>query len=169
MPALEGYNILCGTECCFGDGLRHHTRAGTSILIEQAHRGGSHGWTGRRRGSDFCLWPEQSGSECSMRTAMNILQQLIDILDMRLQGLETAMQVILIGTNKVSNLHTLLLDIPAFLRPCCFFLQLFLLAQYLYKCMSGSGDDKTSISAFLQGTWSSFCFIYKLSLESEQL
>lgn len=95
---------------------------------------------------------------------MNILQQLIDILDMRLQGSETAMQVILIGTNKVSNLHTLLLDIPAFLRPCCFFLQVFSLAQSLYKCMFGSVDDKTSISAVLQGTWSSFFFIQKFSL-----
>ena len=87
---------------------------------------------------------------------MNLLQKLIDILDMGLQGLESALQVTLIGTNEVSILHSLTLDRHTFLRPCYLFLKVFSLAQLLYKCMSDPSVDKRNISASRLDTWSSF-------------
>ena len=87
---------------------------------------------------------------------MDLLQKLIDILDMGLQGLKSALQVTLIGTNEVSSLRALLSDSLTFSKLWYFFLKVFSLTQSLYKCMFGSTDDKMSILASHQGIWSSF-------------
>lgn len=47
---------------------------------------------------------------------MDLLQKLIDILDMGFQGLKSALQVTLIGTNEVSSLRALFSGNLTFLK-----------------------------------------------------